>query len=185
MSTPYKRRYFIITDTAIIQELYREYDALKAEILNKICEKFPDLSIDGYTFLPFGGNRELINGLIVEQLPPDNRYKVEHKDNSLFITPNTRSNKGKAFEAKLRELNSELSTIPLSPASFFEKKFNAGHYIRFVENGQRYIANPVIQSIKEKIVISIPTNDDDSHFPTLPDYVTEIKHSEYIAITEE
>lgn len=185
MNKPYKRRYFIITDTAIIQELYKEYDAVKSEVFKKTCEKFPDLSIDGYTFIPFGGSGELINGLIVDQLPPDNRYKVEHKDNSLFITPNTRSNKGKEFETKLRELNSELSTMPLSNASFFEKKLNAGHYIRFIFNGQSYIANPVIQSIKEKIVISIPTNDDDSHFPTLPDYVTEIKHSEYIAITEE
>lgn len=134
------------------------------------------------------GSEERIYGIVCdmsnsefEKVKTDNTYKIERIDNEkVCITGNKRTKAGKAFNAKIQEIRDILEKYP-GFNNFMLSKLKLNCWVL----GQRMGYVSVCGIANGCFILSIPVKSEGyggDEFPEIPDFLTEIKQSEFLAI---
>ena len=99
-------------------------------------------------------------------------------------TPNKRYSAGKWFDGCLKEINKCRHEAPYFDR-YVAKLLNCYNEAISDENGRSLLHRTRVGISKEKLVIAVPYNKQDGKIPETPAECTQIKHSEFIALTEE
>ncbi|HDR0998465.1 hypothetical protein SAMN05421675_0202 [Pasteurella multocida] len=119
-----------------------------------------------------------------EKIKDDNSYKIEKITNErVKITGNGRTKQGKELNAKIKKIRSILQKYP-SFNNFILNELNLHCWVLGGRVGYRAVCGVV----DNHFLVSIPVKTEEfggDEFPNIPDFLTEIKHSEFLAIQGE
>lgn len=186
----YRRRYFVVKPEQQ-EQLWKEYKTYIDNIYKKLEETFSDLqNIEGYEAIQnssFG--IETMTCLVVSKIPDNTRgLLIEERDKRILIKGNNRTKRGKNFLEKIQTFNLFLKNNPNHLSPFLINKFNLKHGVRFIRDGKTRLGYTTCYTSKtppERMIIDLPTADDDQRFPVIPEYFIELKKSEYFALMGE
>ncbi|EHK90556.1 DUF5420 family protein [Aggregatibacter actinomycetemcomitans] len=122
-----------------------------------------------------------MNNREFEKIKDDKTYKFEMlKNEKVVITGNKRNKAGKAFNAKIQEIRSILNNyLPFNEFMLNKLKLTCwvfGQYKAYVS---------VCGVTSNHFIVSIPVKSEGYHgdkFPLIPEYLTEIKQSEFLML---
>lgn len=117
------------------------------------------------------------------------RKEFDDDGQALFeVRPDRRYSEGKQLAARLKEINEKLQTLPLF-SDWAVKTLGCYADASYVNHGQHFVAwsGAGFYSEKKALVVRIPVgeNGEKSLPADMSKALIEIKHSEFIAITEE
>ncbi|WP_233115713.1 DUF5420 family protein [Aggregatibacter actinomycetemcomitans] len=116
-----------------------------------------------------------------EKVKTDNTYKIEKlNDGKVCITGNKRTKAGKAFNTKIQQIREILQKYP-SFNDFMLRKLKLNCWVF----GQRMSYVSVCGVASEHFIVAIPVKSEGfggDAFPIIPDFLTEIKQSEFLAL---
>lgn len=178
------RRYFVMSEEKSANFWARYQEAVKPgqEAMSAFIEEY---SADN-VWVSQGLGGESVVGLVFNNHPGDKKgLKIKRKhtsDGYVFVaTPNRRYKEGKQLQKQIGLLNS--------------KRGRAADYSNWAINElgmqsermtDRYLSVSAAGYVKKQVVLSVPApNFRDQEFPTIHPDLTEIKKSEFIALTEE
>ncbi|WP_018651585.1 DUF5420 family protein [Actinobacillus capsulatus] len=178
-------RYFkCLIDVEPIKSLYAQWRHKRKkrnEELNAIFDTIPF-----YEY--WHGDENRIFGIMCnadnsefEKLKTDNTYKVEKLNNGkVCITGNKRTKAGKAFNAKIQEIRGILQKYP-SFNDFMLRNLKLNCLVL----GQRMAYLSACGITSNHFIASIPVKSEGyggDEFPLIPEYLTEIKQSEFLML---
>lgn len=134
------------------------------------------------------GNERNIWGIVCSldspeyaKIKEDKTYKFEMVENEkVVITGNGRTKAGKAFNAKIQSVRDILNQYP-SFNDFMLRKLKLTCWVLGARTG--YVS--VCGVASDHFIVSIPEMSEDfggDKFPEIPEYLTEIKQSEFLAL---
>lgn len=134
------------------------------------------------------GNESSIWGIVCSldnpeyaKIKEDKTYKFEMLENEkVVINGNGRTKAGKAFNAKIQSVRDILNQYP-SFNDFMLRKLKLTCWVIGARTG--YVS--VCGVASDHFIVSIPEKSEDfggDKFPTIPEYLTEIKQSEFLAL---
>ncbi|EHK89843.1 DUF5420 family protein [Aggregatibacter actinomycetemcomitans] len=145
-----------------------------------------------FSTIPFyecwSGSESAIYGIVCsennpefEKIKEDKTYKFEIVENKkIVITGNARTKAGKAFNAKIQEIRNILNEYP-SFNDFMLRKLK----LTCLVLGERAGYVSVCGVVSDHFIVSIPVKSeelDGDDFPVIPDYLLEIKQSEFLML---
>lgn len=139
------------------------------------------------------GNSRSISGLLHKEKPTGSGLKIDtihHQGEKLFVSyPDRRYKEGKVYANELNHCNKLKAKHP-DFSGFVVKKLAVDCQVIGPASGSRTGAAmyfSVAGVVKNTLVVKIPAGGDSSSdpFPPIPDCLTEIKKSEFVALTEE
>ncbi|QOF67320.1 DUF5420 family protein [Actinobacillus sp. GY-402] len=178
-------RYFKCSlDVEPIKSLKKEWDDLREERDKKLDAIFD--TIPFYEFWRGSDNR--IFGIVCNANNPefvkiknDKTYKIEKiNDEKFCITGNKRTKTGKAFNAKIQEVGGILQKYP-SFNDFMLSKLKLNCWVL----GDRMAYLSVCGTANNHFILSIPVKSEEyggDEFPEIPEFLIEIKQSEFLLI---
>lgn len=155
------------------------------EVRNKKLDAILD-TIPFYEY--WRGNESNIWGIVCSldndeftKIKEDKTYKFEIVENEkVVITGNRRTKAGKAFNAKIQSVRDILNQYP-SFNDFMLRKLKLTCWVFGARTG--YVS--VCGVASDHFIVSIPEKSEDfggDKFPKIPEYLTEIKQSEFLAL---
>ncbi|BAS49102.1 hypothetical protein AANUM_1871 [Aggregatibacter actinomycetemcomitans NUM4039] len=122
-----------------------------------------------------------VNNPEFKEIKADKTYKFDmRKNEKVVITGNKRTKAGKAFNAKIQEIRAILNNY-LTFNQFMLHKLN----LTCLVFGQRKGYRSVCGVASDHFILSIPVKSeelDGDDFPIIPDYLLEIKESEFLML---
>ena len=122
-----------------------------------------------------------VNNPEFDKVKSDNTYKITKIDNErVCVTGNKRTKAGKAFNAQIQGIRDILQKYP-SFNDFMLRKLKLNCWVL----GDRTAYVAVCGIANGCFILSIPVKSDGyggDEFPTIPEYLTEIKQSEFLAM---
>lgn len=164
-----------------LDKQWRNERKKRNEQLNAIFDTIP--FFDGWN-----GSESQIWGIICkvsnpefDKIKSDNTYKIEKFDNErVSITGNKRTKAGKAFNAQIQGIRDILQKYPCFN-DFMLRKLKLNCWVF----GDRTAYVAVCGIASGCLILSIPVKTEGyggDEFPTIPEYLTEIKQSEFLAL---
>lgn len=164
-----------------LDKQWRNERKKRNEQLNAIFDTIP--FFDGWK-----GSESQIWGIICkvsnpefDKIKSDNTYKIEKFDNErVSITGNKRTKAGKAFNAQIQGIRDILQKYPCFN-DFMLRKLKLNCWVL----GDRTAYVAVCGIASGCFILSIPVKTEGyggDEFPTIPEYLTEIKQSEFLAL---
>ena len=178
-----ERRYFVMSEEKSTEFLARYQEA--QEPGKKATKEFlAEFGADN-TWVCNGMSGEHVIGLVYNEKPDCKWLKVEgqrHNDKAIWVAyPNRRYLEGKHLDKQIGLLNSKRGYA--SDYSTWAVKELGMQSERMAD---RYLSISVAGYVKKRVVLSVPVpNCREQQFPSIHPDLTEIKKSEFIALTEE
>lgn len=164
-----------------LYEQWRKDRDVRNKKLNAIFDTIP-------FFEGWRGSESSIWGIVCSldsdeyaKIKEDKTYKFEIVENEkVVITGNGRTKAGKEFNAKIQNVRDILNQYP-SFNDFMLKKLKLTYLVIGARTG--YVS--VCSVASDHFIVSIPEKSEDfsgDKFPGIPEYLTEIKQSEFLAL---
>ncbi|QLB15858.1 hypothetical protein A6B39_10565 [Mannheimia granulomatis] len=178
-------RYFkCLIEVEPIKSLYAQWRNEREKRNEELDAIFNTISF--YEF--WHGDEKRIFGIVCnadnpefEKVKTDNTYKIEKlNDGKVCITGNKRTKAGKAFNAKIQEIRGILQKYP-SFNDFMLRNLKLNCWVL----GQRMAHLSTCGITSNHFIASIPVKSegyDGDGFPLIPEYLTEIKQSEFLML---
>lgn len=167
-----------------IKSLEKRWTSLREERDKKLDDIFNRIPFYEY----WRGSEERIFGIVCnvdnpefEKIKTDKTYKIERIDNEkVCITGNNRTKAGKAFNLKIQEVRDILINYP-SFNNFMLRELELNCWVFGPRMG--YVSVCGIAS--DYFVVSVPVKSEGyggDEFPEVPEFLIEIKQSEFLAM---
>ncbi len=169
-----------------LKGIYDEWKALRKSRNKKLIEITKTIPF----YVGWYGDETYASGIVCNQNSPlfdelqqDNAYKLTKVDNdsgNYIVRPNKRYKKGKEFAEKINAMCKAMNDSP-DFSTFTTRELNL--YVMVLEFRNGYVS--VAGICDDVFIIKIPVKEEQNggdNFPVIPDCLTEIKESEFLAI---
>ncbi|EHR8187363.1 DUF5420 family protein [Salmonella enterica] len=189
-----QRRYFKLNEADSVK-YHKEYQEKIGKPRREVIRDFLSAcNAVGYLSHQHFGTEHISALLVRRDVDCGRNKRVSSKEfdddgQALFeVRPDRRYSEGKQLAARLKEINEKLQTLPLF-SDWAVKTLGCYADASYVNHGQHFVAwsGAGFYSEKKALVVRIPVgeNGEKSLPADMSKALIEIKHSEFIAITEE